>query len=145
MILLHFYSMAPSSSGLGRWPLTPVTRVRTSLGSPSTTIRLSGFSLKAFFLFKKVISNSIPNTYFSISLPAQTVFPRHSFWQYIPSTATMLRLSVGATFCRLVGNAALNLRGGGVPFVPHAKPQSIAKMAKLIPANKRLLKKSGLI
>ena len=28
-------TMVPSSSGPGRWPLTPETRVRTPLGSPN--------------------------------------------------------------------------------------------------------------
>lgn len=35
-ILLAFGDVAPSSSGLGRWPLTPETWVRVPLGSPQS-------------------------------------------------------------------------------------------------------------
>ncbi len=45
--------MAPSSSGLGRWPLTPETWVRVPLGSP--------LLLSLFSPFLKVMSTNHPN------------------------------------------------------------------------------------
>ncbi len=45
--------MVPSSSGLGHRPLTAVTRVRTSLGSP---MQIAACKMAAFSLFFKTFS-----------------------------------------------------------------------------------------
>ena len=56
IVLLSFCFLVPSSSGLGHRPLTAVTRVRTSLGSPIQMAvgKTAAFSFisKAFIKFE---------------------------------------------------------------------------------------------
>ena len=52
---------APSSSGLGHWPLTPVTGVRVPLGSPHTQKAFDRHCRKPFAVFEPGVSPCTAN------------------------------------------------------------------------------------
>jgi hypothetical protein len=62
-------SMAPSSSGLGRWPLTPETRVRVPLGSVSLATSPGGEDRGPYFCNLLLQAQTIP-CYVKIPLPS---------------------------------------------------------------------------
>jgi hypothetical protein len=73
------HCMAPSSSGLGRWPLTPVTRVRTSLGSPFSYCKAFKVFLEGLFYWLKIYSALSRFLSFPFSL---TIKNRFDFWAW---------------------------------------------------------------